>query len=348
MPLIVDIKYAKLAGSPALELFSIKQETPFLANGRCCYCGDSKKSKIKARGYFYQHNDTVLYRCHNCGVGVSLKTFLYDNKSIPGIDALLRDYIFENFGDYKPRSAGPIPIIEEQTHKKRFDGQEFPRYVECLLGLQWFHPARKYVSSRKIPLDFHSLLYYTDDFFRLANDFIPGKFDDNIPKDERLIIPFFNVDYELIAFQGRALTNVEPRYRYFTIALDKSQPLMFGLHRVDFNKTVYVVEGPIDSMFLPNAIGLAKLQTSTEFQKDNTVFVYDFEPRHKDVTKEVRRKIRDGYKVCMMPDYISNYFKDINDLIKAGYSRESVKNLVDKYTYQGDLAVLEFSQWNKT
>ena len=343
MNLDIDRRYAKLAGIN-FELYDVKSETPLLLNFRCPYCGDSQKSKHKARGYFYEIENTVNYKCHNCGISTTLRTFLYEQQSQIGMNALLRDYIFESFGDYHPKQSvpKPTPRLEKNVKKSTFEG------ILNLLELPGDHIAVKYVTERRIPKAHHDRLYYTDDFFNMANKFIPGKFDDDMPKDKRLLIPFFNADKNLVAFQGRALSTVETRYRYYTIAINKSEPLMFGLDRINFNDTVYVVEGPIDSLFLPNAIGLAKLQTKANFLKNNTVFVYDFEPRHKDVTKELRRKIVDGYKVCMMPKYITDYYKDINDLALGGYDTKTIKDLVDKHTFQGDLAMLEYTQWNKS
>ena len=48
-------------------------------NFRCPYCGDSRTSKKKARGYLYQQNDDWLYKCHNCGIARRLSGFLKDH-----------------------------------------------------------------------------------------------------------------------------------------------------------------------------------------------------------------------------------------------------------------------------
>lgn len=76
--------------SSQLENFAQKNNNIF--NFKCIYCGDSKKSKTKVRGYLYSIGDGFNYRCHNCGKSISFKNFLKD------VDPLLGErYIFEKF-----------------------------------------------------------------------------------------------------------------------------------------------------------------------------------------------------------------------------------------------------------
>ena len=69
----IDHKYVNLASSH-LALFKRKDRNVY--NMRCPFCGDSSKSKSKARGYFFEKEGKLIYRCHNCGLGLSLKNFL--------------------------------------------------------------------------------------------------------------------------------------------------------------------------------------------------------------------------------------------------------------------------------
>ena len=62
----------------------------------------------------------------------------------------------------------------------------------------------------------------------------------------RLLIPFRNEKGEIFAYQGRAFGNEQPKY--ITIKLDEDADKIYGLDRVDKDKEIYVVEGPIDSM----------------------------------------------------------------------------------------------------
>ena len=71
----IDTKYAGLISS-SLPLFKVKQNNPYMANFRCPICGDSKKSKFKARGYLFTKKNELFYKCHNCGYGSSFGKLL--------------------------------------------------------------------------------------------------------------------------------------------------------------------------------------------------------------------------------------------------------------------------------
>ena len=69
----IDQKYLLLASS---QLQGFKKKGDYVYNFRCPYCGDSQKSKSKARGFFFPKEINLIYKCHNCGKGASLKNFL--------------------------------------------------------------------------------------------------------------------------------------------------------------------------------------------------------------------------------------------------------------------------------
>ncbi len=45
---------------------------------RCPYCGDSQKSKAKARGHVVEKWGKRFFKCHNCGLSKSFDEFLKD------------------------------------------------------------------------------------------------------------------------------------------------------------------------------------------------------------------------------------------------------------------------------
>ena len=83
----------------------------------------------------------------------------------------------------------------------------------------------------------------------------PEKFQ-NINIDyPRLVIPFFDKSGKMFAYQGRAFGNEQPRY--ITLKLEDNKEKIYGLERIDFEDHVYVVEGPLDSLFLDNCLAVA-------------------------------------------------------------------------------------------
>ena len=65
----IDTKYLNII-SPYLQQFKKKGDN--LWNFRCPYCGDSRKSRTKARGFVFRKKNDLFFKCHNCGIGASL------------------------------------------------------------------------------------------------------------------------------------------------------------------------------------------------------------------------------------------------------------------------------------
>ena len=85
----VDKKYLRLIAS---RFRNSKWKNEDLLNHAWPYCGDSEKTQHKARGYVFKKDNTLIYKCHNCGIGASLKNLLKH------IDIKIHnDYIFERY-----------------------------------------------------------------------------------------------------------------------------------------------------------------------------------------------------------------------------------------------------------
>ena len=181
-----------------------------------------------------------MYVCHNCGASIPLGLFLENE-----FPAEAQEYRLEKYTETNPvREKPTLPeILVPKFAPKDFLQTNAVRIDQ----LSEDHPARKYVGSRRIKF---GDLWYTDKFGSLAQ-----KFDEsynNIPEEPRLVIPFRSKNGELNGFQGRALN--KKSMRYITIKKDPDEDIVFGLDRVNLNKTVFVLEGALDSTFLPNAI----------------------------------------------------------------------------------------------
>ena len=124
----IDVKYINLISSRLLKFKKVK---PHLYNFRCPLCGDSKKNKNKARGYFYQVKNNTNYKCHNCGVNISFNNFL---KEID--NTTHKQYIFEKFKD---GHTGKNFVVEkpEEVFKKLESKPEFKKKVEIK---RWEYP----------------------------------------------------------------------------------------------------------------------------------------------------------------------------------------------------------------
>jgi hypothetical protein len=134
--------------------------------------------------------------------------------------------------------------------------------------------------------------------------------------------------------------------RYITIIFDESKPKIFGLDTVDFDKPVYVLEGPIDSMFIENSIAMAGSDLSFSLLdnfKNKITFVYDNEPRNKQIITRMEKCIDKGYNVVIWPDSLN--YKDVNEMVLENID---AMDLIRNNTFNGLGAKMKITQWKKT
>ena len=326
----VDTKFIGLV-SVRLQKFSKKKEGLYAF--RCPYCGDSQKNKNKTRGYIYRSKNDHNFKCHNCGVSRSFTNFLKDQDV-----SLYDEYVMERYksGLTGRMSNTPNPTLPSSKPifvKKSFD---LPRISE----LNKSHPARTYLSKRRIPEDRFKDLYYCENFRKWTNE-QKYTFEDSDFDESRIVIPLRDRS-KIFGFQGRSL---DPRnqLRYITIMLDDDAPKVYGLDRVNENKKIYVVEGPLDSLFVENCVAMvgADLDLRT-FGWSNYIYVYDNEPRNREIAERIDKTISRGDQVVIWPNTIKE--KDINDMTLSGHN---VKDLLESNTYSGLEAKLKFTTWKK-
>ena len=329
--MFVEIKYLNLL-SPRLQKFARKKD--FLWNFRCTYCGDSTKNKNKARGFVFQIKGDLVYKCHNCGISVPL------GKLIQDLDPqLYKEYQLEKFQNTnKPR-------VDMRKVKKVVSTR--PTFKKDVLGslsklddLNNTHPAKEYILDRKLPTE---ALYYTEKFKEWTNSVKPNTFQDVRQDEGRIIIPFKTKEGDVFGFQGRSLSNTG--LRYITILLDEDQPKIFGLESIDYGKTIYITEGPLDSLLLRNCVAMAGADISLHGVFGDSsmhVYVYDNEPRNRQITRRIEQHITCGDSIVIWPKHIVQ--KDINDMFLGGLC---VQNLVESNTYTGLTAKLKFNEWKK-
>jgi hypothetical protein len=139
------------------------------------------------------------------------------------------------------------------------------------------------------------------------------------------------------------LTN-NTQLRYITTILDDSHPKIYNLDGVDYTKDVFITEGPIDSLFLTNAIAMVGADVDWEFVsgKSNFVFVYDNEPRNQQIVARMQKVIDRKLPIVIFPSDIHE--KDLNDMVLAGHD---VQKIVETNIYEGLEAQLKFNTWKK-
>ena len=320
---IVDSKYIGLVSSRLQKFKRVKAD---LYNFRCPICGDSKKHKNKARGYVYAYKADMNFKCHNCGASTTFSNFL---KTLD--PTLHKQYVLEKF---KERNTGKGSIIEEPkfdfkkpVFRKKLD---LPRASEVPI-------AKEYLERRKLD---PSKFFFTNKFKEWTNTH--KKTFDNITRDEsRIVIPLYDVKNNLIGFQGRSL--VPNSVKYITVMINEEAPKIYGLDKVETEKPIYILEGPFDSTLVENSVAMcgSDLDIRT-FGWCNYIWVFDNEPRNREIVERISKTINRGDQVVIWPSNIEE--KDVNDMVLYGHN---VMDVLQSNTYSGLKAKIKFNYWKK-
>ena len=324
----IDTKYIGLVSSQLLKFTEKKKGT---YNFRCPYCGDSAKKQNKARGYLFSMRDSFVFKCHNCGMTRNFSQFLKDQNTM-----LHDEYVLERYKEgmtgknYQVETPDFKPFVTKPVFKKNIFGD-----LPTIESLNTTHPAKQYLLERKIPEIHFSNFYYAEDFNAWENN-------QNTIKEPRIILPLISEDGNVFGYQARSL-NKNSNLRYITTILDKQYPKLFGLDRINKNENIYVTEGPFDSLFLSNGLAMCGADVVLDrLRYGDCTFVYDNEPRNKQIVDRINKTIQQGNKIVIWPDTVKE--KDINDMVLAGHD---VQSMVECNTYSGLEAQVKFNLWKK-
>ena len=321
---IIDSKYIGLISSRLQKFKRVKSN---LYNFRCPICGDSQKHKNKARGYFYQIKTNTNFKCHNCGASLSFNNFLKQ------IDTTLhKQYTLEKFKE--GHAGGRNFVVEEPkfefkkpVFKKKLD---LPRADEVPI-------AKEYLEKRKLD---PSKFYFAYKFKEWTNT--QKQTFDTIGRDEsRIIIPMYDEDKILIGFQGRSLG--PNSVKYITVMINEDAPKIYGLDQIDNEKPIYIIEGPFDATLVQNAVAMCGSDLDIRsFGWSDCIYVYDNEPRNREIVNRISKTIDRGDKVVIWPSSVEE--KDINDMVLGG---QNIMSVLESNTYSGLQAKVKFNNWKK-
>lgn len=327
----------------SFELEKFEEKTPAKFNARCPICGDSKKNKSKKRFWILEKNGNFFVHCFNCGYSTSLRIFA--KKYFPTI--------FNKFAidSYK---EGNNPFLDYK--KKPLKDSETKINSDIIKSLL-IHSSKndeivKYLDSRKISKEKQKSIFYMKDFSEISKRFSKFK-DSKFKKEERIVLPIYNSDGDIVAIVSRGFKKNTLRYINLKFVEDV---VIFGLYdsegnlAINLNKPVCVVEGPIDSLFIDNC--LAASTSDLLLVKDSLVglfpckidyiFIPDNDRRNKEIIDVYKKIVKNGENVVVYPENIKE--KDINDMVKHDID---ILSVISKNTFNGLRATVEINRWKK-
>lgn len=307
---------SKLPSAYVLSKFLVHSYEPLIRkhdgiyNAGCPVCKEGKSLGKKKRLFYYPQSNS--FYCWNCSRGWTAHQWLEQ------VTGLSRDDLEAEAlsGEYSTDLTKSI-FGEERHSKKKLPS--LPRDSINLsdpLQIQYWknngsvQRALDYIKSRRLdtavnrPLNYY--LSLTDYFHK-----------------DRLIIPYLDINKQIIFYQSRALDGTEPRYLN-KVGYDKS---LFGIERIDPTiDYIFQTEGPTDSMLLKNGICLAGLVlTKTQkkqlvnFPFHQKIWILDnpkFDSEDKVVQRKIVELLENGQRVFKWPDLP---YKDLNELaVKKG------------------------------
>ena len=253
------------------------------------------------------------------------------NNFLKKVDPVVqKQYAMEKF---KEGFSGRNFVVDEPEFK--FEAPKFKRKLK-LPKASKDPAAAGYLTARKLnPDDF----YFAEHFKKFANSLKPT-FESEDHDESRIIIPLY-YEKNLIGFQGRSLG--PSKVKYITVMLDDDAPKIYGLDNIRRDAPVFITEGPFDSTFIPNSIAMCGADADiSRWGISNPVWIYDNEPRNKEITDRISKTIDSGQSVVIWPDSIDD--KDINDMVMSGLD---VMSVIESNIYSGLEAKLKFTTWKK-
>ena len=275
-------------------------------NAECPVCKEGKSAGRSRRLFYFPHKGYLF--CHNCSkswrpfewvrevTALSVPEILKRNKEKSGEQ-------YQTIQKYNNITVETDGFVIPDLPENSIDLTD-PTQTEFYKDNKFVKLALEYCSSRRLLTAANS-----------CNKFYIS-LEDKVHKN-RLVIPFYGNNNQIICYQTRALTsNQFPKY------LTKfGEKELFGLNNIDASVPfVFVFEGPIDSMFVKNGVAMASLApTEKQLQQLSNligfelIFIFDNDKNNKQTAKKIEKYIKDKRKIFIWPKEFSR-FKDFNEI----------------------------------
>lgn len=314
----------------------------------CPICNDHKK-----RMYLLKKERNWIVYCHNCEFSSSLLNFVkheYPHYYDKMVEESLDGFLFfdannkknkKNKKDKKEDIENTISGLLKNVKTNAKENNEVLKYIKTncvplihncgLKELQKEIDIQRYELKQRLLSDnFIDKLYYA----------FEGEYK------QRVIIPFYDSQKVPYFFQAKATQPWQMKNKYINwkITNEENKPL-YNEHFVDISKTVFIVEGLIDSLFLKNSVAttgasLSKLKIRQLKKKyPNRIWVLDNDKTGLWKTKQL---LNLG-ETCVIfpPEY--NKVKDINDLALL-IKKEDLTDIIKQYSFSDIEGIVELSR----
>jgi len=308
-------------------------------NMACPYCGDSSKSVHKKRGNLYFNK--LFYICFNCDKKTSFDRFAKDFNEV--IDPQKKLEIIEyldsvvdysdydtDFNDFKVDDLFDIKDLEELFNVKDTTPIFDFKPIDEKSGVF------KYLIGRGIPKNLHKDIYQAkyskgDEGFEHVIIFLNRRGDKvlglqvrNLKEGRRRFFVIYNWESIYKWFNGDdAEIDIQKSVIYNKLSY------FFNILNVNFENTITIFEGFLDSLFYPNSVGIVGVNTDLKFLENNNLDLQYFFDNDIAGYNKSEEKLLEGGKIFLwkklFEDIVSK--KKSDDPHKLLYRISKVKDL---------------------
>lgn len=311
--------------------------THFLA--RCLLCGDSKKNPYKKRFNLDWNNGVPGWHCWNCGKHGNFIEIYGIVKGMSYDDAKKELFhTWKSKDDTKKRYKRKQKAVDNPQLRTEVEEDNFNFIREKSFSIydeenRYVNALKKFYMSRKIPDKYILYICYE------------GRYRN------RIIIPIFNENRDIIYFQARRIpkTGLEPKYDN---PVAPKELCILNKHKFDRSKDIIVHEGLIDAFMvgdqgtscLGKEISEDLIFTLLKLTDQNVIVALDNDSEaYKALSKLMKKnKYAQKLKYFLYPKEFQGH-DDINSIVRASEQGINVYEMITQNSVSYSTAYTKLS-----
>lgn len=282
--------------------------------GCCPICREGNSWGKKKRCYFILDENVIC--CHNCG------WYSAPFKWIETAGNMSYDEIIKESKNY---DILPLDILQEDTPKNK------PTVVSRLpkdsINLFDLNQVNFFKNNSIVNEALALIKRRRLDTAVNRPDSLWLSLTDKVHKN-RLIIPFYNDQNEIVFYQSRTILEKESRLYPKYLSKINSEKSLYGINKITSDiDYIFIFEGPIDAFFVKNGIAVAGIQENSStmftalqqsqllgYKLQEKIWVLDSQWLDSASRKKTDKLIKQGERVFIWPEKLGTSFKDLNEI----------------------------------
>jgi hypothetical protein len=312
--------------------------------GGCPICREGKSWGSKRRLFYLPKKKIIC--CHNCGWYSAPLTWIKKVSGLDDIEIIKEVKGFDHIivQDLTKESEQPKKEVTSSTLPDNCINLNDPSQINFFKNEKVVKLAFDYLKERRLdkcinpPPAFYVSL------------------TDKVHKN-RLVIPFF-YNKEIIFYQTRTLLQSDNKTKPKYLSKISGEKSLFNIDNVkDDLDYIFIFEGPIDSCFLKNGVGVTGIQerskqTFNELQKKQLdqykfhkqIFILDSQWQDEASLRKTKILLQQNEKVFLWPEMLGKKFKDFNDIC-INTKRDFIKpEIILNHTFEGVKGLVQLSK----